>query len=140
MKLPTPLAVQLLEDILNPKVMGLDGYRTDVRDAVAAFQRMAAVADYETAIVALTSTLKPDERKFNVFETKLLKLCYDTTKSDLLAHAVDAIMALTDGQNVASKDRLAAAAIINEFYGEKHLIEDGVLTDKLIVNLIGDGK
>lgn len=136
MKLPTKLGRLLLEEVVAERIE-TGGTNPSPAQVVAAFQRMALVTDFEESLSAVQMYFKEDKR---VFPTdgktmKALRITYDLTKKDVLGHAVDAIMQLMDAPMGATKDKLAAAAVINELFGEKELIKDEQLTDRLLINL-----
>ena len=136
MKLPTRLARLLIEDHVNARIIKT----VDTTQAIASFQRLAvANAPFETCLGALVLWFAIDKRKIaeNSPEMEAIRLSYDLTKQEVLGTAIDAIMHIMDASVGASKDKLAAAAIINELFGEKELIHDSVLTDRLMINLVG---
>ena len=131
-QLPTILGKQLLKDMLGTRMEDA----SDAYLAVAAFQRMALTSDFKTAKAALEPWLVVENRIFSKTEEERLQACFDLTKPDVLGHAVDSMMAIMGSANGALKDKLAAAVIMNELFGEKELIKDGVLTDKLMISLV----
>lgn len=130
MKLPTILGKQLIGDMLKARMED----PTAAYQAVAAFQRMALTADFETSLDSVKPWLLPEHRQFHSHELAKLKAVYNVTKNDVLGHAIDSMLEMMDGQG-ATKDKLAAAAVINELFGEKHVITDSKLTDRLMINL-----
>ena len=142
MKLPTLLARKLLKDHISVRM----GKPIDVNDALAEYQKMAVVGlDIETCIAALNVWVKPSHQinlnklPPNAPEYLALKSVFELTSKDVLGCAVDTIMGIMDAPVGSTKDKLAAAAVINELYGEKELIKDEMLTDRLMINLVGKG-
>lgn len=138
MKLPTVLGKQLLIDHFKVRMEKPE----DAYLAVAAFQRMAITSTLEDAVAAVKPWFKISNREIaeNSPEMAAIMACYAVAKKDVLGHAIDAVMAIMDSPVGGSKDKLAAAAIVNELFGEKELIKDEVLTDKLMINLVSDKK
>ena len=102
------------------------------RIGLGIYQRLALVSDQDTcmrAIMPYISTKLSDQHK------QVLRLIYDMAKSDTLGIAVEALLDTAE-HSKTYRDKIAAATVINELYGEKHLIEDVKLTDKLMINLV----
>ena len=138
MRLPTVLGKQLLSEPLKP----LMKEESDAYKAVAAFQRMALVANFDTSCKALAPWFKNKDFKKAVDKDLLtrLQMVHDTVKQDCLGHALDAIMHLMDGATGATKDKMACAAIVHEIFGDKQIIKDEKLSDKLVIGLVGKGE
>lgn len=138
MKLPTVLGQQLLLDRFRARMDD----PADASQAVAAFQRMALVADLETAVNATKPWFANKNRHIAKDSPDMgaMKLVHSTVKQDVLGMAVDAIIGVMQAGMGSTKDKLAAAAIMNELFGDKQIIQDAVLTDKLVMNLVGDNK
>lgn len=133
MKLPTVLGKQLLGDWAQARCLN----EADAYLAVAAFQRMALTTDYETAIEAIKPWFKPQHRRIADKDQELLKAVYNITKPDLLGHAIDSIAEAMNNKTGPLKDKVAAATIINDLYGEKEIIKDAKLSDRLLISLTG---
>ena len=140
MKLPTQLAARLLSDHIKVRCIR----PIETQDAIATFQKMAIVGEpIETCIQALnvwldiTKQINLDRLPSGTPEKAALLTVHTLSKKDILGEAISAITAIMDAPTGAMKDKLAAAAIINELYGDKELIKDEVLTDKLMINLVG---
>jgi len=101
----------------------------------AVFQRLALVADYETCVRALMPKIS---RKLTEQHNIVLKLIYDMAKSDVLGLAIESLCDVAE--KASGKDRIAASTVLNELFGEKQLIEDVKLTDRLMINLVGGDK
>jgi hypothetical protein len=138
MKLPTTLGSQLLRDHFAARM----DKPVEAKDAVAAFQRMCLVADLEMAMSAVKPWFKPEHQVIseNTPEMAACIAVHSCVKQDVLSVAIDAVLGIANSPVGSTKDKLAAAAIINELYGERELITDAVLTDKLVLDLVGDGK
>jgi len=103
------------------------------RIGLGIYQRLALVSDQETCMRAIMPYIC---EKLTQQHQQVLKLIYDMAKSDTLGIAVESLVDTAENSK-SPKDRVAAATVINELYGEKHLIEDVKLTDKLLINLVG---
>lgn len=128
---PTRTAVDLasasnLDDVIDKP--------HNFRIGLGVYQRLALVADQETCMRAIMPYICV---KLNEQHKQVLRLIYDMAKSDTLGLAVEALVDTAENSK-SPKDRVAAATVLNELYGEKHLIEDVKLTDKLLINLVND--
>lgn len=136
MHLPTKVAVAIAESA------GIDELFEDVQmwtDYLGRFQRLCLVSDYDTAVKALVPHMSERVGMEGNHKTAL-ELIHRISKEDVLGLAVEALVNVTQQTNGSSKDKIAAAAILNELYGDKELISEETLTDKLIVNLVGKGE
>jgi len=132
MTFPTRSAVQLA------KASGIDKLTSQAhawQNALEAFQRMSLVSDYEDCIKVFVTYI---DYKLELKHTNCLKNIYNMSKKDVLSIAMDNLLTVCERGN--SKDKIAAATVINELFGEKHLIEDVKLTDKLMINLVDGGR
>lgn len=135
--LPTMLARQLLRDRFQAR-MGREGIPSAV-DIVAMFQRMCLVTDFDTAVDSVKHFFAVEHRNIGAGDLAVMRAVYDIAKQDILGHAVDSLLEVMDNRASIAKDRINAAAVINELYGEKQLIKDERLTDKLMINLVQGG-
>lgn len=105
------------------------------KEPIGQFQRLSLVTDYDMAFKAINPHLeeKPDEQ-----HTLCFKLLYEMAKHDVLSLAMERLVDTVEASR-SDKDKIAAATVINELFGEKHLVEDVKLTDRLMINLVGDG-
>ena len=101
----------------------------------ALFQRMALVTTFEDSLEALQVQLR-DIGELTAQDQADLALVYKLTKHEVLGLAVETLSDVTQSQLAAQKDKVSAATVINELYGEKELIKDSVLTDKVVLNLV----
>ena len=136
MKLPTDLGKRLLLNYFRVRME----HPSEAHIAVGDFQRMALVGTIEDALATTVSWFKPEHRVIGKKgeEWTAIELCYSTVKQDVLGLAVDALLSVSCDSG-SSKDRIAASAILNELYGDKELVSNSVLTDKLVVDLVGKG-
>ena len=131
--LPTDLGIQLIGNLVKTRL-------TDVRqvnECVVAFQRMALVSTLDDSITAMEFWLKPQHKKWIGKEREKLDVCHAIVKKDVLGLAIQTLMDMAAKESGGQKERLAAATILNELYGEKELINTGSLTDRLLVNIGG---
>lgn len=134
--LPTKLAVELAKASDLSKVLrkGNEGQTPSVirNFALAAFQQMALAGDLDDCMRAIAPYLGG---KLNQQHKQCLELIFTLTRKDVLGQAVEGLMEVaTNSRN--SKDKVTAATILHELYGEKQLINEESLTDKLVVNLV----
>jgi hypothetical protein len=97
------------------------------------FQRLSLVADYDTASMVIQPYLA---KNIDPQSKVVLTVIHDLAKNDVLGLAVEALLDMAETSK-NGKDKLAAATIINELYGEKDLVSDVKLTDRLMINLVG---
>ncbi len=134
--IPTALAKRLLMDHFRARMDD----PSDALIAVSEYQRMCLVASEDEALSVIKSHFKPEHRKITgAEELAALKLVHATVKQDVLGLAVEALVAIVSSHNGGSKDKLLAASMLNDLYGEKELIQQSTLTDKLVVDLVGKG-
>lgn len=128
---PTKIAVSLaqsveLENVFKDKLLW--------KQQFGQYQRMCLVADETVAMSALRpyigAALLPAHKQ-------MLSLIYSMCKSDILSLAVEALVNTAENSR-SDKDKIAAATVVNELFGEKELIKDVKLTDKLMINLVGN--
>jgi hypothetical protein len=95
------------------------------------------VTDFDVAFKAVAPHIKSG---MTVSDQQMigLKLIGSMAKSDCLSLAMERLVDVVETSR-SDKDKIAASAIINELYGEKELIADVKLTDRLMINLVGDG-
>ena len=136
MKLPTILGKQLLTNYISVRMVDAE----DVDDAIAGYQRMALVADQETAWAATIPWFKPECRTVmdGSPEHKALVAVHTMVKPDVLGHAVDCLLGIVNNHTGSTKEKIAASTVINELYGDKQIMQDKGLADKLILNLGGN--
>ena len=98
------------------------------------FQRLSMVTDYDMAFKAVAPHLtgKPDEQQVIGF-----KLIHDITKHDCLSIAMEQLVETVETSR-SDREKIAAATVINELYGDKELVKDIKLTDRLMINLVGE--
>jgi len=135
MKLPTELGKRLLVDYFKARMEE----PAQAYLAVGDFQRMALVGSVEDAVAVTKTWFKPQHRviKAGSAEDQAIQLCYKTVKQDVLGLAMDALITVVQSTN-STKDKITAAAVLNDLFGDKQVIQDSVLTDKLVMNLVGD--
>lgn len=136
MKLPTILGKQLLKDHFAARMDD----PMDAVDAVAIYQRMCLVGGMEMALAAVKPFFKPSCRviKKDTPEWAALALVSETVKQDVLGLAMDALVGIVNAGMGSSKDKITAAAVLNDLFGDKQVIQDSVLTDKLVMNLVSN--
>ena len=108
---------------------------TGWRIPLGQYQRLSLVSEHDTAFKAVAPLLtsKPDDQQMLAF-----KLIGTMVKSDALSLAMEQLIDMAESAR-SEKERLAAATVVNELFGEKQLIEDVKLTDKLMINLVNSG-
>lgn len=131
---PTKTAVALakasnLDDVFDNTVQP---FRWE--QSLGTFQRLSLVTDFDTCMKALMPAV---QTKLNHQHKQVLHMIYDMAKADVMGLAVEALVDVASGKYV-TKDKIAAATVLNELYGEKQLIEDVKITDKLMINLVKD--
>jgi hypothetical protein len=131
MKFPTRTAVALAE---ASDLSRLFEKPVQWKDGLGHFQRTALVADLDTCMRVVMPHI---DKKLSLADKQAFQLIHELAKPDVLGLAMEALVEALDRKNSASKDMVAAATVLNELYGEKHLIEDVKLTDKLMINLVG---
>ena len=128
---PTKTAVALA------KASDLDKLFSDVqqwRTNLGIFQQMALGSSLEICMRAIMPHI---DKQLNDQHKKCFELIHGLSRQEALGIAIGGLVDIVENSRVA-KDRAAAAAIINELFGEKQLIQDDKLTDKLVVNLVKD--
>jgi len=128
--LPTKLAVSLAESA------GINELFDDVHqwsEYLGRFQRLSLVADYDTAVKALVPYLSG---ALEANHKTCLLLIYDITRSDVLSLAMESLIHVAHSGR-SERDRMTASAMLNELFGDKDVVRDTVLTDKLVMNLVG---
>lgn len=107
----------------------------DWKIPIGQFQRLALVADFDTAFKCLNPHIngKPSEQ-----QRLGLSLIHEMAKSDVLSIAMERLVDTVETTR-SDKERVAAATILNELFGDKELIKDVKLTDRLIINTVGEG-
>lgn len=98
------------------------------------FQRLSLVTDYDTAIKAVVPHLDVKPSKQHVLS---LKMIHEISKNDILSIAMERLVDVVESSR-SDKEKVSAATIINELYGDKDLIKDVKLTDRLLINLVGN--
>ena len=131
--LPTELGMQLLGDV----VVGHLKDRHTVKEAVCYFQRMALVADVETSIKSMSVWFKDGFLGFDESQMEMVNMAHETVKKDVLGMTVEAMIDICS-KSTTDQQRLAAATMINELYGEKKLTESTGLAERLLVNITRD--
>jgi hypothetical protein len=131
--LPTKTAIALaeasqLKDIFKDPLLW--------KQHIGIFQRLSLVADYDTAIRGVTPYI---HRKLTPEDSTVFTLLYGMAKKDVLGLAVEALLEVAETSK-SHKEKIAAAAVLNELYGDKDLVKDVSLTDRLIVNLVGNSE
>lgn len=130
--LPTDLGVRIIGDLVKTRLTRIEY----VKESVCAFQRMAlASADIEDCITAMEFWFKPESKKWSKPEKDRLVICQEITKKDVLGIAIEALVQISAKENGPARERIAAATILNELFGDKELVDTGALTEGLIVNL-----
>jgi len=135
--LPTEIAKRLaksssLEDII---VHGKNSNFAELERGLGIFQRMALVANYDECMRAFAPFI---DKKIEPQHKQCLELIHLLTKKDVLGLAVEGLIEVVKNSRVP-KDRAMAATVLYELYGEKKLIEEVNLTEKLVVNLVKEG-
>ena len=99
------------------------------------FQRACMVGDLDSAIDILKIHLD-----FELTEDDLakLKLAHIMAKPEVLGIAVETLTEITQSPLSAQKDKVLATQALNDLYGDKDRINDKGLTDKIILNLMGN--
>lgn len=129
--IPTSLGMTIIGDLVKARLRE----PAHDKEAVAAFQRMALVSTLEDAIEAMNYWLKPEHKTWAKAEKDQLDVAHRLVKPDVLGLAIESLVQMaTNGRS--ERERLAAATIINEIYGEKQLVDTNSLTDKLLVNIV----
>ena len=135
MKLPTPLGIQILEHRF--KVRMTEYNMGQPRGCVAAFQRMALVADFDVSMACIQPWFdKGEPMKEGDEDYEACKAIYGLVRKDVLGYAIGTVFETMTG-HTSDKDKLQAAEVLNGLFGEKEQINDSTITDKLIVNLVG---
>lgn len=136
MTLPTPLAKRLLMDHFRARMED----PSEAGMAVGDYQRMSLVGTEAEALSVVLSYFKPEHRKISgADELSALRLVHDTVKQDVLGMAVEALVNVASAHNGSSKDKILAATILGDMYGDKEVMQHTTLTDKLVVDLVGKG-
>ena len=110
----------------------------------ALYQRFCIVTEFDDAIDSLAlvakARLKDDQdqsfTEFTDSDLMLLRVLYTQSKNDILGLALEALADVTQTALASQKDKVAAATVINDLYGEKELVRDSTLTDKVVLNLV----
>lgn len=130
--LPTDLGIRIIGDLVKTRLTKVEY----VKESVCAFQRMAlASADIDDCITAMEFWFKPENTKWSKVEKDRLIVCQEITKKDILGIAIEALVQIAAKENSPTRERIAAATILNELFGDKELVDTGALTEGLIVNL-----
>lgn len=103
------------------------------KEPLGQFQRLSLVTTFDIAFKAVTPHLdsKPNEQQIIGF-----KLIGEMAKCDVLSLAMEVLIDTVESSR-SDKEKIAAATVINELYGDKQLVSDVKLTDKLMINLVG---
>jgi len=130
--LPTELGVRLIGDLVHTRLEDM----THISECVAAFQRMALASDsLDDCIIAMDYWFHVQHKKWSEVEKAKLQVCKDIVKKDVLGMAIEALVSMAGETRGNQKERLAAATILNELYGDHELINTDSLTDRLLVNI-----
>ncbi len=129
--LPTELGIRLIGDMIHTR---LEDY-THISECVAAFQRMALASDLDDSIIAMDYGFKVQHKKWSDPERAKLQVCHDIVKKDVLGLAIESLIHMAGETRTNQKERLAAATILNELFGDKELINTDTLTDRLLINI-----
>jgi hypothetical protein len=129
--LPTDLGIRLIGDLIHTRLED----PTHVKECVAAFQRMALASTLEDSIIAMDYWFKVQHKKWSDLEKQKLQVCHDIVQKDVLGLAIESLIQMAAETRGNQKERLAAATILNELYGDKELINTDTLTDRLLVNI-----
>lgn len=130
-QLPTDLGIRLIGDLVQTRLLEV----AYVKEAVCAFQRMALASTLEDSIIAMEYWFKPECKKWSETEKAKLQVCHDIVKKDVLGLAIESLIQMAAEDRTNQKERLAAATILNELYGDKELINTDTLTDRLLINI-----
>lgn len=128
--LPTDLGMTIIGNLVKTRLQE----PAHDKEAVTAFQRMALVSSLDDAIEAMNYWVKPEHKTWAKAEREQLEIAHRLVRPDVLGIAMESLVQLATNAR-SEKERLAAATIINELYGEKELIDQASLTDKLIVGI-----
>lgn len=129
--LPTDLGIRLIGDLIQTRLADT----VYVKEAVCAFQRMALASTLEDSIIAMDYWFKPEHKTWSDIEKQKLQVCHDIVQKDVLGLAIESLIQMAACDRGNQKERLAAATILNELYGDKELINTDTLTDRLLVNI-----
>ncbi len=129
--IPTDLGMTIIGNLVKTRLRE----PAHDKEAVAAFQRMALVSTLDDAIEAMNYWIKPEHQKWAKAEKDQLEVAHRLVRPDILGMALESLVQLATNAR-SEKERLAAATIINELYGEKELVDNNSLTDKLLVNIM----
>lgn len=130
--LPTDLGIRLIGDLVQVRLLEA----AYVKECVCAFQRMALASDnLDDCITAMEYWFKPEHKKWADTERAKLQVCKDIVKKDVLGIAIESLIQMAANDRGNQKERLAAATILNELYGDHELIQTDSLTDRLLINL-----
>lgn len=134
-KLPTRLARHMLENHFSVRMIDT----IDTVEAVGTYQRMSLVTGQSEAWEATLPWFRPEHRTVleNTPEYRALTAVHTLAKKDVLGQAVDCLVGIINNATGSTKEKIAAATIINELYGEKQLTNEKGLADRLILNLGG---
>jgi hypothetical protein len=124
----------MLEDYFNVRMTD----PVDTVEAVGTFQRMCLTGSEEEAWEATKMWFKPQCRTVikDSPEAVALTAVHRLAKQDVLGQGLDALVRIVSRSGGADKDKLAAATILNELYGEKEITSMQGVTDRLIMNLV----
>lgn len=127
--LPTKTAVA----IANASSLGqLFNDRHKMPTALGHFQRMALVADYGVAIRTFVPFI---DLKLTDQHVQCLKLIHEIAKQDVLGLAMQSLAEVVQ-KSPSSKDRVAAAAVLDTIFNTDTKVETNGISDKLVVNLV----
>ena len=102
------------------------------QEGLGAFQRVCLVADYDTAMRCLAPYISA---KIDPQQKQALQLIHTLAKSDVLGLAMEGLVHIIQTSK-NDRDKLEAARVLNDLYGEKKLDNDLGLSEKLSINLV----
>ena len=129
--LPTELGIRLIGELIHVRLED----PTHTSECVAAFQRMALASTLDDSIIAMDYWFKVQHKKWSEPEKAKLQVCHEMVKKDVLGMAIESLIQMAGETRTNQKERLAAATILNELYGDKELINTDTLTDRLLINI-----
>ncbi len=130
--LPTDLGMRMIGDLIQTRLRN----EQHVKEAVCAFQRMAlADGELPECITAMEYWFKPEHKKWAKVEEDKLQLCKDIVKKDVLGIAMEALMQIATKDTGPAKERLQAATVLNEIYGDNTVTAEGTLSERLVVQI-----
>lgn len=132
--LPTRLARHMLEDYFNLRMLD----PVDTVEAVGTYQRMCLCGTQEEAWEAAKMWFRPESRTYlpDSPEGMSLTAVHSLAKQDVLGLGLDALVRIVTRTTGVEKDKIAAATILNELYGEKEITSVSGLADRLVLNLV----